>query len=81
MNQVLAQRGVVMGICCHPYDVCTELIARETGVIVTNEYGKQLDLELSVEPNVTWVGYANEAIRQQIEPLLTEALKRRGLLN
>jgi len=81
MNQVLARRGVVMGICCHPYDVCTELIARESGVIVTNEYGKQLDAELSVEPNVTWVGYANEAIQQQIEPLLSEALKRRGLLN
>jgi hypothetical protein len=34
-----------------------------------------------VEPNITWVGYANEAIHQQIEPLLSEALDRRGLLN
>ncbi|HEX7315646.1 MAG TPA: galactokinase family protein [Pyrinomonadaceae bacterium] len=29
-------------ICCHPYDVCTELIAREAGVVVTDERGKRL---------------------------------------
>jgi fructose-1,6-bisphosphatase/inositol monophosphatase family enzyme len=80
MNTLLAQRGVIMGICCHPYDVCTELIAKEAGVIVTDEFGEALNAELSVSPNITWIGYANEAIREQIEPLLQSALKRRGLL-
>ena len=80
MNKLLTQRGVTMGICCHPYDVCTELIAREAGVIVTNVNGGQLDAELSVKPDITWIGYANDSIRQQIEPLLMNALKRRGLL-
>ena len=26
-------------LCCHPYDLCTELIARELGVLVTDEQG------------------------------------------
>ena len=80
MNRKLTERGSVMGICCHPYDVCTELIARELGVIVTDEHGQQLDSELSVKPNVTWIGYANRGIHDQIRPLLNDSLTRRGLL-
>jgi fructose-1,6-bisphosphatase/inositol monophosphatase family enzyme len=81
LNQVLAERGAALGICCHPYDICTELIAREAGVIVTDVRGQQLNSVLAVEPDVTWIGYANEAIRSQMEPLLRSALKRRGLVS
>ena len=78
IESVLNRRGLALGICCHPYDVCTELIAREAGVIVTDEHGGPLSAALKVEPDVTWVGYANEAIRREIEPLLRDVLKRRG---
>jgi hypothetical protein len=67
-------------LCCHPYDLCTELIARELGVIVTDERGRALAAPLDVTADVTWVGYANARIRQLIEPLLHQALTRRGLL-
>ncbi len=80
MNKLLAQRGLALGICSHPYDVCTELIAREAGVIVTDVYGAPLDSELSVEPNVGWVGYANSDIHDQMAPLLRAALQRRNLI-
>lgn len=80
VEEILARRGLALGICCHPYDVCTELIAREMGVIVTNEYGEPLDAPLDVASDVTWIGYANEAIRAQVEPLLQEALTSRGLI-
>jgi hypothetical protein len=80
MEQVLAQRGLALGICCHPYDVCTELIARELGVVVTDEVGRPLIAPLDVASEVTWVGYANESIRQQIEPHLQAALHKRGLI-
>jgi fructose-1,6-bisphosphatase/inositol monophosphatase family enzyme len=80
MERALARRGLALGICCHPYDLCTELIAREAGVIVTDENGEPLGARLTVEPDVAWVGYANESIRKQIEPLLQEALRKRGLL-
>lgn len=80
METFLAQKGLVLGICCHPYDLCTELIARELGVVVTDETGELLRPILNVSADVSWVGYANEAIRAQIEPLLTAALYRRGLI-
>jgi fructose-1,6-bisphosphatase/inositol monophosphatase family enzyme len=79
IETVLNRRGLALGICCHPYDMCTELIARETGVIVTDERGGPLRTPLRVEPDIAWAGYANDAIRREIEPLLHDALKRRDL--
>ena len=66
-------------LCCHPYDLCTELIARELGVRVTDECGRPLAAPLDVTSDVAWVGYANDAVRAQIEPHLRRALARRGL--
>ena len=79
VESLLNKRGLALGICCHPYDVCTELIAREAGVIVTDERGDALRAPLRVEPDIAWAGYANPAIRAEIEPLLRRALKERGL--
>jgi len=79
IETVLNRRGLALGICCHPYDMCTELIAREAGVIVTDDRGEPLRSPLKVEPDIAWAGYANDAIRREIEPLLRDALKRRGL--
>jgi Inositol monophosphatase family len=76
----LSKDGFRLGLCCHPYDLCTELIARELGVIVTDEYGQQLKARLAVGPDVAWVGYANEGVRAQIEPLLQTELRKRNLL-
>jgi len=75
----LAKRGFRLGLCCHPYDLCTELIAREIGVIITDENGTQLNAKLAVDPDVAWLGYANEQIRSQIESLLQTELKNRNL--
>ncbi|HEV2862173.1 MAG TPA: hypothetical protein VGX48_14275 [Pyrinomonadaceae bacterium] len=80
MERRMAERGLALGICCHPYDLCTELIARELGVVVTDLSGGPLRAPLNVEADVAWAGYANDHIRRQIEPLLLDALARRGLL-
>jgi fructose-1,6-bisphosphatase/inositol monophosphatase family enzyme len=68
-----------LGICCHPYDVCTALIASELGVLLTDASGQPLNPPLNVEADVAWAGYANEQIRRQVEPLLQAALRNRGL--
>ena len=39
VEPVLRARGEALGLCAHPYDLSTELIAREAGVIVTDEAG------------------------------------------
>ncbi|MGC8794275.1 MAG: inositol monophosphatase, partial [Bryobacteraceae bacterium] len=80
MRPLLERRGEALGLCCHPYDLAAELIAREAGVIVTDERGGPLRAPLSVEPDVCWIGYANERIRAQMEPLLQAALRQRGLM-
>ena len=80
METILSARDLALGICCHPYDVCTELIAREAGVVVMGVDGRPLSARLAVEPDVAWAGYANPQIRDRIEPLLTRALTSRGLL-
>ncbi|MGH9319317.1 MAG: inositol monophosphatase [Vicinamibacteria bacterium] len=80
MRPFLEERGFPLGICAHPYDLAAELVAREAGVIVTDERGLPLSARLDVETDVAWVGYANDGIRKQIEPLLQAALDRRGLL-
>jgi hypothetical protein len=67
-------------LCCHPYDLCTELIARELGLPVTDERGGPLDAPLDVASDVAWIGYANQALQACVEPHLQRALTRRGLI-
>ncbi|MCS7315393.1 MAG: hypothetical protein RMI94_09305 [Bryobacterales bacterium] len=80
MRPLLERRGEALGLCCHPYDLAAELVAREAGVIVTDERGGPLRAPLCIEADVAWVGYANARIRATMEPLLQAALRRRGLL-
>jgi fructose-1,6-bisphosphatase/inositol monophosphatase family enzyme len=80
LENLWRERGLALGICCHPYDLCAELIAREAGVIVTGADGAPVRARLAVEPDVAWVGYANPHIQQQTEPLLQATLARRGLI-
>ncbi|MBI2505491.1 MAG: inositol monophosphatase [Candidatus Latescibacteria bacterium] len=76
MTPLLARRGQGPLVCSHPYDLCTELIAREAGVVVTDPQGGPLQARLGVEGDVAWVGYANPALRACLEGPLQAALGR-----
>ena len=80
IEPMLARRGRALGICSHPYDLSTELIAREAGVLVTDPSGGRLSAPLDVFTDVAFVAYANQAIRSQVDPPLRAALRARGLL-
>ena len=80
LRPLLGPAGGGVGLCCHPYDLCTELIAREAGVIVTTPAGGTLDAPFDITSDVAWVGYANERLREFVEPVLQAALRRRRLL-
>jgi fructose-1,6-bisphosphatase/inositol monophosphatase family enzyme len=80
MEREMTKQGLKLGICCHPYDLATVLIAEEAGVIVTDGLGNRLNAPLSVEADVAWAGYANPHIQAQIEPHLIEALRIRDLI-
>ncbi|HEX6509936.1 MAG TPA: inositol monophosphatase, partial [Chloroflexota bacterium] len=69
-----AAEGDIHRICSHPYDLCTELIAREAGVIVTDQRGERLRYSLDIRVDCSWIGYANETLQRQIEPRLMRIL-------
>lgn len=75
-----AREGRPVGHACHPYDACTALIAEEAGVIVTDGRGGRLGAPMDTTTDVSWIGYANASIREEIEPVLMEALGRHGLI-
>jgi hypothetical protein len=77
---VLGRRGQPPLLCCHPYDICTALIAQEAGVLVTGLDGRPLSAPLVVDADVAWVAYSNERIRSLVEPALLGAVRRHGLL-
>lgn len=62
-------------LCCHPYDICTELIAREAGVVVTDERGAPITSSLDIREPVSWIGYANKDIEAQLAPTLLKLLR------
>jgi hypothetical protein len=80
LRHILAERGQATGLCCHPYDLCVELVAREAGVLICDPTGAPLNAALWCQPDVSWVGYANAALRALVEPVLQASLRRRGLL-
>ena len=70
------------GLCCHPYDCAAMLIAEEAGVILTDaKSGKPLDGPLDCTTGLAWAGYANPALRDRIEPVLTAFLMELGCIS
>jgi fructose-1,6-bisphosphatase/inositol monophosphatase family enzyme len=76
LHDVLIERGMQHPLCCHPYDLCTVLIAEELGLAVTDANGNALDTPLDLDTDVSWVAYANDRLRKRVEPALRAALKR-----
>ncbi len=57
-------------LACHPYDICTALIAEELGCVITAPEGKPLRAPLDTTTPVAWVGYANRRLARWIGPKL-----------
>jgi len=58
-----------------PYDVCCSLIAEEAGIPLTDPEGGPLRARLDLDGRVSFVAYANDGVRAQLEPLLQEVLR------
>jgi hypothetical protein len=72
-------QGQPEGLCCHPYDCATWLVAEEAGVILTDGLGRPLDGPLDVTTGLSWAAYANTALRGSIEPLVSAFFADRGI--
>jgi fructose-1,6-bisphosphatase/inositol monophosphatase family enzyme len=73
-------QGHALGLTCHPYDLCTELIAREAGLSITDPTGQRLAAPLDVTTGISWLGCANQHIYAQVAPILRDLLQQHGLL-
>lgn len=72
-----AKLGLVRAsLCCHPYDICTALIAQEAGCVVESPEGKALRLPLDTTTSVAWMGYANSGLARRVRPALRRVLRR-----
>jgi fructose-1,6-bisphosphatase/inositol monophosphatase family enzyme len=61
-------------LCCHPYDICTALIAREAGCIIEGPGGGELRAPLDTTTPVAWMGYANRELARLVRPVLKGVL-------
>lgn len=68
------------GLCCHPYDCATLLIAEEAGVVVTDGMGRPLDGPFDVTTGLSFAIFANAALQAKIEPILSSFLRERGVM-
>ncbi len=71
------------GLCCHPYDCSTWLIAEEAGIVITDGLGRPMDGPLDVTTGIAWAAFANRALQEKMEPILDGFLRTRleGKLN
>jgi hypothetical protein len=70
-----AKLGFDAALTCHPYDICTALIAQEAGCIITAPDGQPLRVPLDTTSPVAWVGYANKVLARKIGPKLRKIIK------
>ncbi len=63
-------------LCCHPYDICTALLAHEAGCIIEAPDGSPLREPLDTTTPVAWMGYANPTLAKIVRPVLRRIIKR-----
>ncbi len=63
-------------LCCHPYDICTALIAQEAGSVIESPEGGPLRQPLDTTTPVAWMGYANVSLARLVRPVLRRIMAR-----
>jgi len=63
-------------LCCHPYDICTALIAEEAGCVIEAPAGGPLRYPLDTTTPVAWMGYANPTLARIVRPVLRRLMAR-----
>jgi hypothetical protein len=77
----LEKEGRKKGHICHPYDICTFLIGQEAGIRFTDSRGNPLDAPFNLLAGVGWIAYANDQIRERVEPVLLGRMRAHGLIH
>lgn len=62
-------------LAAHPYDICTALLLQEMGCPITGMQGEPLNSPLDTTTCVGFQAYANEELRDTIQPIMDELLQ------
>lgn len=66
--------GITSSLCARPYDLCTQLVASNAGVVVCDPFGNPLNCTLDVTSNIAYAAYANAELAARLQPIVTAAL-------
>jgi len=78
-EKLLKTKGGELGLCAHPYDVCCALSLKEVNCPITDGYGNEKDFwrfPCDAKTDVHYIAYANEILREKIEPIILEAISK-----
>lgn len=68
--------GFPQSLTCHPYDLCTALVARAAGVVVEKPDNQSLDIPLDTTTTVNWIAYANETLADKLRPTVSRLIEK-----
>lgn len=71
-----AKNGYPLSLTCHPYDLCTALVARAAGVVVRLADSPDLSIPFDTTTPVNWIAYANQELAQQIQPVVDRLIQK-----
>ncbi|MDQ8186419.1 hypothetical protein [Pelagicoccus sp. SDUM812002] len=71
-----AKHGYPQSLTCHPYDLCTALVARAAGVVVQLVDNPELDIPFDTTTPVNWVAYANSELAQTVHPVVLQLIQK-----
>ncbi len=78
-DEKLRKEGKELGLCAHPYDVCTALAAKQAGCIVTDGFGSEQNFwnyPCDTETDVHFMAFANKKLYNEIAPVVREAIEK-----
>lgn len=67
--------GCESALVCHPYDICTSMLLQEAGGVVEDPWAAPLAVPLDTTSPVSWMGYANPGLADQVRPHLQRLIK------
>lgn len=72
-----SKNGYPQSLTCHPYDLCTALVARAAGVVVRQPLSPTLDIPFNTTTPVNWIAYANPELAKKIHPVVERLIQKR----
>ncbi|MDQ8199146.1 inositol monophosphatase family protein [Pelagicoccus enzymogenes] len=71
-----SKNGYPQSLTCHPYDLCTALVARAAGVVVRLAESPELDIPFDTTTTVNWLAYANQELADKIHPVVERLIQK-----